>query len=286
MKKIIIVFILLSSLSSNTFSQQQSYIHLPENVQMEILLDTTVTTFFDNNVYMDIWERLWIKSDRSMACIDFMNDSLEVNYITLEDQPKINDICWLSNGDMIIANDSVLLLLDDTGYQIISNLPYPNMQIAPADTNSIYIFGQSIIRKEYDISLLNMAGEITRLFSLNDEVKEITGNGIVSIVTLNKEILLFSQIVEPTVFYRTDSEIRSISVTDFGDIFIATQEGITFFEKMERAYTFCNVGTKKLWNIDDKLFALFDDGKFAVIYPISRFEKFTQIEILEQKNNN
>ena len=275
MKKIIIILILLNGLSLKAFSQQ-SYIHLPENVQMEILLDSTVMAVLDNNAYMDIWERLWIKSNQNMACIDFMSDSLKLNYATLEDQPKINDICWLSNSNMIIANDSVLLLLDDTGFKIISNLPYPNMKIAPADTNSIYIFGQSPMRKEYDISLLNPDGKISRLFSLNDEIKGIAGDGNISIVALNKELLLFSQKVEPTVFYHTNSEIRSIAITDFGSIFIATQKGVIYFEKMERAYTFCNVGAKKLWIINDKLYALFDDGKFAVIYPISQFENFTQ----------
>ncbi|MCL2596581.1 MAG: hypothetical protein FWD66_02750 [Paludibacter sp.] len=46
---------------------------------------------------------------------------------------------------------------------------------------------------------------------------------------------------------------------------------------MERTYTFCNVGAKKIWNINDKLYVLFDDGKFAVIYPVNMFEGFTQV---------
>ena len=273
----IIGFVTLSSLSLKTFSQQQSYIHLPENVQIEILLDSTVTAAFGDNVYLDIWERLWIKSNQNLACIDFMNDNIDVNYVTLESQPDINDICWLDNGDMIIANDSALLALDDSGYEIIFYLPYPNMKIAPADTNAVYIFGKSATRNEYDISLLELSGKTTRLFSLDEEVKGIVGNGSISIVVLNKEILLFSQKVKPTVFYRTDNKIHSIAVTDFGGIFIATSQEVIYIENMERAYRFCNVGVSKLWNINNKLYTLFDNGKFVVIYPINQFENFTQM---------
>lgn len=284
MKKIITVFILLNCLSAKLFSQQQPDIFLPENVQMGTLLDSTVTASFGNNAYMDIWERIWVKSNQNLTCIDFMRDSLEINYITLDGQSKINDICWLGNGNMFIANDSALLSLDSTGYRVIYYLPYPKMKIAAAaNTDSIYIFGFSPKKKEYDISVVSVTGQITRLFSLKDQVKGVAGNGNISIVVLSKELLLFSKKVKPTVFYRANSEIRSIAVTDFGGIFIATQKGITYLENMKKAYTFSNVGAKKLWNINDKLYALFDDGTFAVIYPISQFENFTQN--IRQKQN-
>ena len=277
----IIVFVAFNCFSSKLFSQQQSNILLPENVQMEILLDSTTTASFMNNVYMDIWERIWIKSNSALACIDFDSDSVQLNYFTLEGQPYLNDICWLNNGEMIIANDSALLLLDDAGYKEIYYLPYPNMKIAPADTNSLYLYAKSPIRKEYDISLLNLERKITRLFSLDEEITDIAGNGNITIVALKKVLLLFSKNVEPTVFYHTDSEIRSIAITDFGGIFIATQKGVIYFENMERAYSFCNVGAKKLWNINNKLYILFDDGKFAVIYPINQFKNLTQTEFLK-----
>ena len=271
MNRMYIVFILINCLSAKLFSQQQTYIYLPENVKMEILLDSTVTSYFGNNLYMDIWERLWIKSNHNLACIDFSGDSLEVNYATLRCQSNINDICPLYNGDMIVADDSALLTLNDAGCKIISYLPYPNMQIAPADTNGIYVFGKSASKNKYDISLFDLSRKVTRLFSLNDEVKGIAGDGNITIVVLNNALLLFSRKVEPTVFYKTDNEIRSIAVTNFGSIFIATQKGLIYFEKMKRAYTFCNAGAKKLWYINDKLYVLFDDGKFAVIYPANKF---------------
>gem|GEM_PF-7133566 len=75
-------------------------------------------------------------------------------------------------------------------------------------------------------------------------------------------------------------KLTSFKITIYKNLnrfFIATQKGLIYFEKMERTYTFCNVGAKKIWNINDKLYVLFDDGKFAVIYPVNMFEGFTQV---------
>ena len=273
MKNILSFLLLITCVLSNAFSKS---IHLPKDVQMEILLDSIDTKLVGNDVYMDVWERLWIKSNRDLLCFDFMADSLDVNFVSLETSSKINDICWLDNGDMLVASDSALLLLDDEGYETISYFPYSKMKITPADSHSVYVFGETGTKGIYDISLLDLSGEFTRLFTLTEEVKGIAGNGDISIVALNKELLLFSRKVEPTVFYRTNGEIRSIAITNFGSIFIATSQGLVYFENLERAYTFCNVGVTKLWNINNKLYALFDDGIFALIHQVENFKDFTK----------
>jgi len=264
--------IVLNSLVSITFSQQQSNKHLLKDAQMETLLDSTVTASFYNNVYMDVWERLWIPNHQKLACIDLSADTLDVQFVNLDTDVNIHDVCWLNNGNMIVATDSTLFFLTDEGYTEIAKLPYPGMCVRAASDSTLYIFGKSTVRNEYDVSLFTISGSLQRLFSTKERIVDVVGNGNITILVLDKELALFSPKVEPTVFFSFDSEIQSIAITDYGSFFIATSNGILYFDDLGHFYLLSKIGAKKLWYRNRKLYILFKNGNFSVM-PINNIQE-------------
>ena len=262
------VLIVSSSLMSITFSQQQSNKHLLEDAQMEILLDSTVTASFRDNVYMDVWERLWIPNHQKLACIDLSEDTLNVQFANLDINASIHDISWQNNGNMIVATDSTLFFLTDDGYTEIAKLPYSGMCVRAASDSTLYILGKSTVRNEYD----TISGSLQRLFSTKERIVDVVGNGNITILVLDKELALFSPKVEPTVFFSFDSEIQSIAITDYGSFFIATSNGILYFDDLGHFYLLSKIGAKKLWYRNRKLYILFKNGNFSVM-PINDIQE-------------
>ena len=256
------VFCFLNVVSS--FSQSQT---LPEHLQgkMTVLLDSSVTQHFGNQVYMDLWERLWFPHNHKLVFMDLLADTLDLQFVDININANIHDICWLNNGNMIVALDSLLILLDDDGYTEIALLPYSGMSIEAAGDSSIYIFGKVSARNEYDVSLFDMSGSLQRLFSTKEKIVDIAGNGKITILVLSKDLILFSHKVNPTVFFTLKDEIQSIAITDYGGFFIATSNSIYYFEDINHYYLLSKMGAKKLWYRNEKLYILFTNGNLAVL---------------------
>ena len=231
----------------------------------KVLLNSSVTQYFGEQVYMDVWERLWIPHGRQLACMDLSADVLDMQFVDLDVAANINDICWLNNGDMIIALDSTLILLDDDGYSEITKLPYPNINIVAAGDSLLYVFGKSATRNKYDVALVDLFGNIQRLFSTNEKITDVAGNGYVTVLVLNKELVLFSPKVEPTVFFTAENKINTIAITDSGGFFVATSDGIYYFENLDNYYMLSKIGAKKLWLRNQKLYILFENGNLSVM---------------------
>ena len=241
---------------------QKSPVHLQEKV--EALLDSSVTQYFGEQIYMDVWERLWIPHYQQLACIDLLADTLDIQFVELGINANIHDVCWQNNGNMIVATDNVLISIDDDGYTEIANLPYSGMRIEAASDSTFYIFGKSAVRNEYDVSLIDMSGNIQRLFSTEEKIIDVAGNGYVTVLVLSKELALFSPEVAPTVFFSFENEINAIAITDYGGFFVATSNGIYYFEDVDHYYMFSEIGAKKLWFRNQKLYILFENGNLTV----------------------
>ncbi|MDR1055044.1 MAG: hypothetical protein LBL90_04310 [Prevotellaceae bacterium] len=164
--------------------------------------------------------------------------------------------------------------LDEQGYTPINLLPYTNMLITVGGDSLFYITGLSSQTKMYEIFQLDMSGNIIKLYLTPDNIKAIAGDNDIIIMASDHNLILFSPNMKPTIFYKTDENIQSMAVTSFGGIYIATDKGIIYLNDLKSAYKFCNLGTKNIWYIDNKLYILFNTDSLSVLYPVSNFNKF------------
>ena len=255
---------------------ETSSLYLPANVNSQLLMNSDDLSFFKNMLYQDYFGQFWMIKDSLMACADFSEDSLQMDFLKLPKEIKqCRELLWLNSNSVIMLDGDTMKTFDKESVRNIVTLPYTNMNLASATDTSFYVFGKTTQNENvYVLFLYNLNGSWLKICELPDAIHSVLGDGIFTLVASGKKIYVLDYITGANVLHSGDDEILSLAATADGTLLFSTSKTVNYNDDFQQTYAFSNMGASKLWCYGDDLYVLFLNNVFVKISPISGLKNF------------
>jgi hypothetical protein len=254
-------------------------LYLPSDANSVLLMGKEDLAFFENKIYADCWGQFWMIKDSLVVCTNFSTEAGKAEILKLPKQIKhCGDLAWVTPDKIIVIDEDSLKMIEKGIISNLSALPYNNMSIAAASDSSLYVFGKTIDKNDsYQLFLYNLNRGWVKLCELKERINAVLGDGVMTFVAAGNKIYVLDYVLGSSVLYAGDDEVLSLAVTNEGDLVFSTSKAIIYSSKLERNYSFSNIGASKIWRFNDDLYLFLLNNCLIKITPVSSLKAYNDL---------